>query len=254
MSPPLLHAGIVAHVRHSPFKHRFRYRMWMLSAELDELDRIPARLFGHNRRAAVALRDRDHGPRDGTPLRPWAEALLAREGLGAFAAQIRFMAIPRIAGIGFNPIAFYFCRDAAGQLGAVIHQVKNTFGGQTEYVLPVGNGAPIQQAAGKAMHVSPFFDMQGGYRFAFSRPDFGDPSGRFTLAIRYGAEDTPRLTASMQLDARPLTDTSLARLLLEMPLMPAKVIAAIHWQALRLWLRGAKFHPIPIAPTARETA
>lgn len=254
MSAPLLHAGAVMHLRHAPFRHRFAYRIWMLSAELDDLPAIGVRLFGHNRRAAVMLRDRDHGPRDGSPLRPWAEAQLARAGLSAYAARIRFMAIPRVAGIGFNPIAFFFCRDIAGRLGAVIHQVKNTFGDQTAYTLAVGENAPILQSAAKALHVSPFFDMQGGYRFAFSRPDFDDPAGRFALSIRYGTPDAPRMTAAMRLTASPLTDSALARLLIAMPWMPAKVLAAIHWQALRLWLRGARFHPAPTDTPARDIA
>ncbi len=244
----LLHTGEVMHVRHSPFRHRFVYRMWMMSADLDELDSIEARLFGHNRMAPVALRDRDHGPRDGSALKPWAAQLLAAEGLEAFAAHIRLMVIPRVFGVGFNPIAFYFCTDAAGQLGAVIHQVKNTFGGQTTYTLPVGPGRTVFQQTEKGMHVSPFFDTQGGYRFAFSRPDFDDTAGRFALSIRYGAGGTPRMTAAMRLVARPFTDANLLRLMLEMPLMPMKVVAAIHWQALRLWLRGAKFHPSPPPP------
>ncbi len=235
-----LHIGHVSHVRHTPFQHRFSYRMWMLSCDLD----VPqqSRLFHRNRAGLVSLHDRDHGPRDGTPLRPWAEAHLARAGLAEFAASIRFMAIPRVLGYAFNPIAFYLCHNAEGRLGAVIHQVKNTFGDQTAYVLPVPNAdGLIEQQAAKKMHVSPFFDMQGGYRFAFSNPDHDE----FRLTIRYGAEDTPRMTAYMQLAKQPLTDTTLARLLLAMPLMPAKVFAAIHWEAIRLKLRGARFHPLP---------
>jgi DUF1365 family protein len=91
------------------------------------------------------------------------------------------------------------------------------------------------------MHVSPFFDMQGGYRFSFSDPDSDD----FRITIRYGAEETPRMTATMRLRARPLTDGTLLRLLLAMPLMPLKVFAAIHWEAIRLKLRGARYHALP---------
>lgn len=99
----------------------------------------------------------------------------------------------------------------------------------------------IRQEAAKRMHVSPFFDLRGGYRFAFS-----DPGGdAFHLTIRYGADDQPRMTAAMALKAAPLTDRALLRLLIAMPLMPAKVFAAIHWQALLLKLRGARYHPIP---------
>ena len=244
---PLLHSGRVTHVRHTPFSHRFGYRMWMLSVDLDAIP--DAGLVRHNRRGVVSLHDADHGPRDGTPLRPWAEAQLRQAGLDAFSAQIRFMVIPRVLGFAFNPIAFFFCRDASGRLGAVIHQVKNTFGNQTAYVLPVDEARPIRQAAAKAMHVSPFFDMQGGYRFAFSEPDFGSPGNVFGLTLQYGADVTPRMTAALRLVQRACTTVALLRLLLAMPLMPLGVFAAIHWQALLLWLRGAKYHPVAPSPS-----
>jgi DUF1365 family protein len=236
----LLHIGRVAHVRHAPFRHQFGYRMWMLSFDLDSAPQ--SRLFRRNLPGLVSLHDRDHGPRDGSALRPWVEAHLARVGLAGFGHRIRLMAIPRVLGYAFNPIAFYLCHDAEGRLGAVIHQVKNTFGEQTAYVLPVDAvSGTIRQAADKRMHVSPFFDMQGGYRFAFS-----DPAGdEFRLSIRYGTEAAPRMTATMRLRAQALTDLALARLLLAMPLMPLKVFAAIHWEAIRLKLRGARYHPLP---------
>ncbi len=239
----LLHIGKVAHIRHTPFVHRFDYRMWMLSVDLDQPRQ--SRLFHRNRTGLVSLHDADHGPRDGSALRPWVEAHLAQKGLQEFGATIRLMAIPRVLGFAFNPIAFYLCHDATGRLGAVVHQVKNTFGDQTAYVLPVTQShGTIRQEADKAMHVSPFFDMQGGYRFAFS-----DPSGpEFHLSIHYGAHEQPRMTATMQLRAKPLRDAGLIRLLLAMPLMPLKVFAAIHWQALRLKLRGAKYHSPPLSP------
>lgn len=235
-----LHVGKVAHVRHTPFMHRFSYRIWMLSFDLD----APGQswLFRRNRTAVVSLHDRDHGPRDGSPLRPWVETQLDAAGLGAFSSRIRLMAIPRVLGYAFNPIAFYLCHDTSGRLGAVIHQVKNTFGDQTAYVLPVpAVPGPIHQSVEKRMHVSPFFDMKGGYRFAFSNPN----GPEFNLSIRYGADDTPRMTATMRLKAEPLTDGRLLRLLVAMPLMPVAVFAAIHWQAVRLKLRGARFHPVP---------
>ncbi len=244
MSAALLHVGAVTHRRFTPFRHGFGYRMWMLSVDLHDLP--ASRLFGHNRRGLLALYDRDHGPRDGTGLRPWVAEMLDGAGLGAFSASIRFMFIPRVAGFAFNPIAFFFCHDAAGRLGAVIHQVKNTFGGQTAYVLPVEAGtAPIRQSAQKRLHVSPFFDMAGGYRFAFSPPDFVKPGGDFTMTIRYGTRGAVRMTATMRLRARPFTTATVLRLVAAMPLMPLKVVAAIHWQALRLWLKGARYHPVP---------
>jgi DUF1365 family protein len=247
----LLHAGRVSHVRHAPFLHRFAYRIWMLSVNLDRIDAAGSALFGHNRFAVISLHDRDHGPRDGSDLAGWVRAALARAGMPEFGASIRFMAIPRVFGWAFNPIAFYFCRDAAGRLGAVLHQVKNTFGDQHGYLLPVemGPAAPalIRQQTGKRLHVSPFFDLQGGYRFAFRAPSF-QPGGRFDLSLRYGQEHAPRLTATMTLATVRATNPAILRELIQQPFMPVKVYAAIHWQALRLWLRGAVFHPTPAAP------
>jgi DUF1365 family protein len=237
-----LYAGRIAHVRHTPFRYRFDYRLWMLCIDLDCIDAVAAasKVFAHNRFGISAINDKDHGFRDGSALRGYAEAALAREGLEQFGAKILFMAMPSVLGYAFNPISFYFCHDAAGTLGAILHQVKNTFGDQIGYLMPVAmEGSIIRQSAPKRMHVSPFFDMQGGYRFALT-----PPADKFTVSIQYGAE-VKRLTATMQLQARPFSDGALLRLLLRMPLIPMKVMAAIHWQALKLFLRGAKFHPVP---------
>ena len=252
MSGPMLHIGRVTHVRHTPFTHRFGYRMWMLSLDLD--DDSQTRLFRRNRPGLVSLHDADHGPRDGSALRPWVEAHLRRLHLGEFAARSRFMAIPRVFGYAFNPIAFYACHNAQGRLGCSIHQVKNTFGDQTAYVLPVACAdGTIRQSCTKNLHVSPFFDMQGGYRFSFAAPDFTAAETGFTLAIRYGTQSERRLTASMQLHGTKLTDAALLRVIAAMPLMPLKVVAAIHAQAIRLWWRGARFHRAPKAPTETLT-
>ncbi len=236
-----LYAGRVAHIRHTPFRHRFDYRIWMLAIDLDRIGEATiGRLFTHNRFGLVSLADRDHGNRDGTPPRAYVEAALARQNLSAFAAKIVFVTMPRLLGYAFNPISFYFCHDAKGRLGAVLHQVKNTFGDQVGYLMPVSHDGVIRQSAPKRMHVSPFFDMRGGYRFALTQP-----ADKFTVSIQYGAAETKRMTATMVLEARPYGAASLLRLLAEMPLAPMKVILAIHIQALKLFLRGAKFNAMP---------
>jgi DUF1365 family protein len=130
--------------------------------------------------------------------------------------------------------------------------VKNTFGDQHTYMMPVSDappGAVVEQRATKRLHVSPFFDMEGGYRFSFVAPDFAADATDFALAIRYGTPDEKRLTASMRLHGAKLTDTALLRVIGAMPLMPVKVVVAIHAQAIRLWWRGARFHRAPKAPT-----
>jgi DUF1365 family protein len=247
ISEPMLYAGRVAHIRHSPFRHRFDYRVWMLAVDLDRIDELAARskLFSHNRFAITAVNDKDHGFRDASRLRDFVAAALADAGLQEYGAKIIFITTPAVFGYSFNPISFYFCHDAGGRLGAVLHQVKNTFGDQIGYLMPVPqDGGVIRQTARKSMHVSPFFDMQGGYRFALT-----PPGEKFTVSIQYGAE-VKRLTATMRLAARPFSDNALLRLLLEMPLTPMKVIAAIHWQALKIYLRGGKFHRVPAAAHA----
>jgi DUF1365 family protein len=250
----MLFTGRVAHSRHVAPLNKFSYRIWMLSVDLDRLDEIAAssRLFRRRRFAAVSLHEADHGPRDGRALRPWASALLAEAGMAEAAARIHFVCIPRVLGFAFNPIAFFFCHDAEGRLRAVLHQVKNTFGDQHGYLMPVpaaDAGGIVRQSARKRLHVSPFFDMQGGYRFSFTAPDFTADETDFTLAIRYGTPTERRLTASMRLHGTKLSDAALLRVIGAMPLMPLKVVAAIHAQAIRLWWRGARFHRAPKAPT-----
>jgi DUF1365 family protein len=242
MNAATLYAGRVAHIRHTPFRHRFNYRIWMICADLDRLDEIAAvsKFFSHNKIGLISLQDKDHGFRDGSPLRAFVESALARNNLSQFGSRIEFVTSPRLLGYAFNPISFYFCHDESGRLGAVLHQVKNTFGDQIGYLMPVQGEGIIRQSAPKRMHVSPFFDMQGGYRFALTAPQ-----EKLTVSIQYGAAQEKRMTATMILNARPFTDASILRLLAEMPLAPMKVITAIHWQALKLYLRGAKFHGVP---------
>ncbi len=242
MNPPAwLYAGRVAHLRHAPFRHRFDYRVWMMALDLDRAAEVDGGdwFFGHNRAALVSLRDRDHGRRDGTPLRAYVAAALRQAGLGA-AARIVFVFTPRLFGYSFNPIGWYFCYDAAGRLLAVLHQVKNTFGNQIGYVMPVAGDGLIRQAAPKRMHVSPFFDMAGGYRFALTAP-----AEQLIVSIQYGTPEEKRLTATIMLKARPFSARSLFRLAVEMPFAPMKVMPAILWQALKIRLRGARFHRMP---------
>ncbi len=241
-APAAFYAGRVGHIRHTPFRHKFDYRIYMLAVDLDRIDEVAAssKLFSHNRAGLISLHDKDHGFRDGRSLRAFAESALAAQGLQRFGQNIQFVTMPRLLGYAFNPISFYFCRDAAGRLGAVLHQVKNTFGDQVGYLMPVQGEGVIRQRAAKQMHVSPFFDMQGGYRFALTAP-----GEKLMVSIQYGAAKQKRMTATMILAARPFTDAAILRLLAEMPLAPLKVMTAIHWQALKLFLRGAKFHNVP---------
>jgi DUF1365 family protein len=239
----MIYDGEVMHLRLSPRRHGFRYRVWTMLLDIDRIDEVAAglRLMRRNRFAPVAFHDRDHGPRDGSSLRAWVEGKLAAAGRPA-PAQIALLSMPRLLGAAFNPLSVFYCRDAAGRLESVIYEVKNTFGDQHAYVLAAGmaDDGMTRQRHAKQFFVSPFMDMDQTYRF-----DLSDPGARIALRIRQGAGAETRLIAAQCGAARPLTDATLARLLAGRPLHAAKVVAGIHWEALRLWLKGVPFlgHP-----------
>lgn len=248
--------GHVMHMRLTPRAHRFRYRLWTLLLDIDRLEDTAARLrlFRVNRRGWLSHHDADHGPRDGSALRPWVEARLAEAGRPP-PARIRLLAMPRVLGFVFNPLSVYYCEDASGRLQSVIYEVKNTFGDQRAYVLaaePEGADpdAPRRHAQAKEMFVSPFIGMDQTYRFHLAPP--GD---RLALRIRQGsAAEGDVLIATQNGDRLPLTDATLTRLALALPLLPVKVMAAIHWQALRLALKRAPFRRYPGAEAAHAPA
>ncbi len=243
-----LYVGEVMHRRLMPFGHRFVYRVFSLLLDLDELPDLDRRLalFAYNRAGVFSFHDRDHGPRDGTALRPWIDGLLAGRGLGA-AGRVRVLCFPRLFGHVFNPLTVYFCDDRAGRLAATIYEVKNTFGEQHAYLLPVDRGhvpgALIRQREAKQFYVSPFIPIACMYDFRLREPD-----AHLALAIRQSTADGRLLVATQTGRRRALTDGALAVLFLTHPLLTLKVVAAIHWEALRLWLKGAPFHARPTAP------
>ena len=125
-APAMLYRMRVMHARHAPFQHRFEYRIWTLLLDIDRIEEVAARsrLFAAERAGIVSFRARDHGARDGSPLRPWVERVLADHGLAACGARIRLLAMPRVAGYVFNPISIYFCDRADGSPGAVLYEVR----------------------------------------------------------------------------------------------------------------------------------
>lgn len=239
-----LYFGHVTHARMRPFRHRFRYRVYTALFDLDGLDALPA-LMRRNGFGLFAFYDRDHGARDGGPLRPWVEEKLARAGVDAPGGPIRLLCFPRVLGYTFNPLSVYFCHRPDGSLAALVYEVKNTFGDQHPYVVRVDrhDGPVFSHTQPKEFHVSPFFDMDGDYRFRLAMPE-----DHLTVLIRYGARDGERMVAAQTGRRAEMTDGNLLRAFLLYPLVTLKVIGAIHWEALRLWIKGAKFHRRPEPP------
>jgi len=232
-----VYRGRVMHHRLRP-RLRFTSRTASVLLDLDSLAETAAglRLLSYNRFNLFGFADRDHGPRDGSPLRPWIDRLLAAHGLPR-AARVRLLCYPRLLGYVFNPLSVYFCEDASGALFAIVHEVKNTFGEQHAYVLPAtARDGVVRQACAKRFYVSPFLPLAGAYSFLI-RP----PAERVSIVIRQSGPDGLQLIASLTGDRAPLTDRELARVFLRFPLMTFKVMGSILWQGLKLWLRGAGY-------------
>lgn len=246
-----LYEGVVVHRRLRPVRHHFRYRVFSLLLDLDELPEIArrSRLLRIERPGILSFRAVDHGARDGAPLAPWARAHFAAAGI-ADVARIELLCFPRLWGFVFNPLSVYFAYDVNDELTGILYEVKNTFGGQHAYVLPAGPAARgaadgrIRHGADKSFYVSPFIDMAASYHFAL-RP----PADTLELVIRETDQNGLFFTASQTGVRRPLADRDLAACLLRNLAMTFKVIGGIHVEALRLWLKGAPYH----AKTAEQT-
>ena len=249
VAPACLYSCRVMHRRRVAPLYRFVYRVFYLLLDIDRIDEAArgTRLFSHNRFNLLAFHDRDHGDRSGR-LRPWAEALLGGAGIALDGGRIRLLALPRLLGHVFNPISLWYCEHRDGSLRAVVAEVSNTFGERHCYLLSAG-GAPMAYEApldkAKCFHVSPFMDLEGRYRF-----NVGAPGERLRLVIHETRQGLPLLDAAMAGERRPLRDGTILRLAALMPLMTLKVVVAIHWEALKLWLRGARFHSKPAPPGA----
>lgn len=247
MSRSCLYPGTVMHRRLRPAAHTFRYRVVAWYLDLDELPELDRQLpgFGWNRRAPVSFHDADHGPRDGSGLREHVERALAAQGIER-PHRIGLLCYPRVLGYVFNPLSVYFCFDREGRLIATLHEVSNTFGESHTYL--IGDSDPTggihHQSAEKCFYVSPFMPMDCTYRFRLRPPGDGD---RVLLGIRQNDGEGPVFNAVFSGRREPLGRTSVANLLLGMPLMTFKVMAAIHFEALRLWLKRVPLVPRPQA-------
>ncbi len=241
------YTGFVTHVRRRPKSHRLKYKVFYLLLDLDELPALDAQLslFGHNRAAPFAFYDVDHGACDGTSPRAWAVAQLAKAGIEIFGGRVLLLCMPRMFGYVFNPLSIYFCYDASDDLRAILYEVRNTFGESHTYVVPVDeDGRAIHRHHfDKAFYVSPFLPMDCTYDMA-TLP----PSERVSVTIAEADTDGPILTAAFSGGAKALTDGFLVASLVRYPLMTIKVIAGIHWEALKLSHKRTPVFRHPPAP------
>jgi DUF1365 family protein len=231
-----IYDGWVMHNRLSPVRHTFRYRVFALLLDLDELPRLSRlRLFSWNTPGIVGFHERDHG--DGRNLRAWLDSLLAREGIVAGGAK-RVLCYPRLFGYVFNPLSVWFCHGDDERLEAIVYEVHNTYGERHAYVLRANDqGVLIRQTCDKDFYVSPFLSPDCRYHFKI-RP----PEDDVLIAINETESEKPILTATFTGMRKPLGDAALCAMLLKHPLMTLKIIVAIHYEALRLMRKGVKRH------------
>ncbi len=237
-------AGSTMHARRGDIRNAFRYGVDYVL--IDPKARGGPLLFSRNRFNLFSVMDRHHGGARGQGRGViWAREVLARAGLDADGVQILLLTQPGFLGYVFNPVSFWLAIEG-GALRAVIAEVNNTFGDRHSYLCHREEFAPItaetELTSRKIFHVSPFQDVGGAYRFHFDiRAD------RIAIRILHenGAEG---VVATLQGARRPLTDGTILRAALRRPFGALRTVTLIHWQALRLKLKGARYRRRPAPP------
>lgn len=248
MHPPikaLFHATVM-HRRLRPKVNAFVYPVMYVVRALGES--VESRLLKENRCGLYSVWNKDHGLRDGSPLLPWIRGVLAEHKLAEAAdGEVWLAAHPRMLGYAFNPVSFWLCFDKQERLRAVLAEVNNTFGDRHSYLLAHPDARPILPEdvlwADKCFHVSPFLPVEGRYAFCFQ-------ASREVLAFRIDYSDAGGLMLRTALTGRlfPMTDAALLRHFAAAPFMTFFVVLRIHWQAVKLWVKRARFHRRPEPP------
>ena len=247
-APAALYFGTVMHVRLKPVAHRFSYSVFSLLVDIDSLaaaGRLTP-LFSIGRFNLLSFASQDHGACNDRPMREHVEALLGPAGIAC--TRIFLLCYPRVLGFVFNPISIYYCYDDAG-LVALIYEVRNTFGEKHSYVAPVAPGdldeTGVRQSRDKLLYVSPFMDMAQRYHFRLQ-----PPGARIGVRILETDAGGPIFAATFAGKARALDSPAVLAAFFGLPLMTLKVVAGIHWEALKLWLKGMRLRSRPAPPPA----
>jgi DUF1365 family protein len=250
-----IYQGSLRHRRFEPVGHEFEYRLFMLYLDLAELDSVfeGSRLFSTRGRAIAEFRRSDHLGDPATPLDDAVRALVASRTGRSPTGPIRLLTHLRYFGYVFNPVSFYYCFDEeGGEVEYVVAEVNNTPWGERHcYVLPVqqptggktGKNGALTFKPKKVMHVSPFMPMDIDYDWRL-----GEPASMLNVHMVNNRHDQKIFDATLRMQRKEITPASLAGVLMGFPLMTLRIIAAIHWQALRLWLKKCPFYAHPGKP------
>jgi DUF1365 family protein len=244
---PAIYEGVTTHHRHAPRQHRLRYGIFMMLFDLDRLDQMDRDLkrFSHNRFNWLSFHDKDHA--GGADLRGWADQHMRNAGLEPDGGPIQLLCMPRLAGFVFNPLSVWFLWRHTGELAAMLYEVRNTFGEQHSYLIPAApeDAKVVDQDCEKGFFVSPFMDMDLHYHFRVL-----PPAEQVVVDIAVSQHGQPLLDARFAGQRVELTDAAIGRSLWRHPAMTLGVVFGIHWEALKIVLKGIGLRPRPAKPKA----
>jgi len=233
-----IYSGFVTHRRFKPKRHFFTYKTFSLLIDLNEIEDLGKKIkfFSYNKLNILSFYDVDHGPRDGSPLIKWVKNILTQANINIGSGTIKLLCYPRFFGYVFNPLSIFYCYDENLQLKAVLYEVKNTFNEQHTYVFSATPSSNlILHKCKKKFHVSPFMEMETFYNFRLL-----NPGKILNVFIKQRDKQGALLTACQYGKKIEITSKNLLFQFLKHPLMSFKVIAAIHFEAFRLWIKGVK--------------
>lgn len=242
--------GHTVHQRSVPFAHRFKYGLSLIDIDIDRLDEAAQKsvLFSVDTPGLFSFNRKDHGDRTDTPLRPWAICHFEDANIDLEGGAIRLITFARHAFYKFAPISLWLGHGPDGDLRGILYEVNNTFGETHIYIAATPSAGRSQHTADKVFHVSPFFDISGQYRFTL-RSD----ARQLSLIVETLSDQTRTHMATIKTRRQPANSGAFLRLALTKPLSSLAVSVAIHWQALKLWLKGARYHSRPALPEAAST-
>ena len=234
-----IYNGYVSHTRFKPVKHSLRYNTFSLFIDLDEIENLSKNnfIFSFNKFNIFSFFNKDHGDRDGLCLKNWVLNKLKKFDINKDINNIKLLCYPRVFGYVFNPLSIFYCYENKN-LRAVMYEVKNTFNEQHTYIFKVKSNNEISQKCKKKFYVSPFMDMETQYEFKLLNPD-----ENLSVLIKQSDKDGIVLTAVQKGVKKEFNMKQLLVNFALYPLMTLKIIGAIHYEALRLWKKGAKYRP-----------
>ena len=234
-----IYSGFVTHRRFKPKRHFFTYKTFSLLIDLYEIKNLEKKIkfFSYNKFNILSFYDLDHGPRDGTSLINWVKNTLAEAKINIGTGTIKLLCYPRFFGYVFNPLSIFYCYDDNSDLKAILYEVKNTFNEQHTYVFPASTSSNlILHKCHKKFYVSPFMEMKTFYNFRLLKP------GKIlNVFIKQSDHEGTLLTACQAGKRIEISGKNLFNEFFTHPLMSFKVIAAIHFEAFRLWVKGVKY-------------